>query len=111
MDEIFRDFLVTFTIVSAIFGVIYVHYMTRHREKMSMLDRGIELTELFNKDTKWVTLKYGMFITGFAIGIIVGNILYTTYDLSNIASYLSMTFLFGGLSLILNFFIEQKYKK
>lgn len=112
MDDIFRDFLVTFTIVAAIFGIIYVYFMTRHREKMAMLERGMDISEFSNKqDYKWITLKYGMLLVGFAIGILVGNILFIKYGLGNIVSYLSMTFLFGGASLITNFLIEKKYKK
>ena len=112
MDEIFRDFLVTFTIVAAIFGMVYIHYMTRHRERLAMMEKGLDPSELSQrKDARWISLKYGMLLIGVAVGMLVGNIVYETYDLSNIVSYLSMTFLCGGLSLVLYFIIEGKFKK
>jgi len=112
MNDIFRDFLVTFVIVAAVFGMVYVHYMTRHREKMTMLERGVDISEINNRSHyKWIALKYGMVMIGIAIGILVGNILFVKFGLGNIVSYLSMTFLFGGISLIINFIIEKKYKK
>lgn len=112
MNDIFRDFLVTFIIVAAIFGIIYIHYLTRHREKMAILDRGMDISEFFNKKNgKWLALKYGLLSIGISIGILMGNILFTKYGFGNIVSYLSMTFLFGGISLIANFLIEKKYKK
>ncbi len=112
MDEIFRDFLVTLIIVSAIFGIIYTYYITRHRERMTMMDKGIDLLELSSRTTKhWATLKYGMLLVGFAIGILMGNILSTKYELENVVSYSSMTFLSGGISLIIHFLIEKKFRE
>ncbi len=112
MDEIFRDFLVTFTIVAAVFGMVYMHYITRHRERLSMMEKGLDLSGLLaGKHARWTSLKYGMLLIGVAIGMLVGNIVYKQYDLSNIVSYLSMTLLCGGLSLVLYFIIEGKYKK
>jgi len=112
MDEIFRDFLVTFTIVAAVFGMVYMHYMTRHRERLAMMEKGLNPSELTaQKAARWTTLKYGMLLIGVAVGMLVGNWMYQSYDLSNIVSYLSMTLLFGGLSLVLYFIIEAKFKK
>lgn len=112
MDEIFRDFLVTFTIVTAVFGMVYIHYMTRHRERLAMMDKGLNPSELSSrKDVRWTTLKYGMLFIGIAVGMLVGNMVYVAYELSNIVSYLSMTLLCGGLSLVLYFIIEGKFKK
>lgn len=112
MDEIFRDFLVTFTIVAAIFAIIYTYFLTRHRERIAMMERGIDLSELSSKNaSRWTALKLGMLFIGIAIGMLVGNILYTHYELSDILSFLSMTFLFGGLSLVFYFLIENKYRK
>ncbi len=112
MDEIFRDFLVTFIIVAAIFGIFYVYFMTRHREKLILLEKGMDASEFYaKKDSKWISLKYGMLLIGLSLGILIGNIVDSIFDLGNIICYLSMTFLFGGLNLILYFLIEKKYKK
>lgn len=112
MDEIFRDFLVTFIIVAALFGIVYVYYLNRHRERVMMMERGLNLSELsLGKNSRWMALKFGILLTGLAIGILIGNLLYEYFGLTNIVSFLSMTLLFGGLGLILYFFIETKYKK
>lgn len=111
MDEIFRDFLVTFTIAAAIFGIIYVYFLTRHRERMTMMERGIDLSGLLAAKKGWTALKYGMLAIGIAVGILIGNILYEYYNFNTIVSFLSMTFLFGGISLVGYFLIETKYRK
>lgn len=112
MDEIFRDFLVSVSAFAAIFGIIYIYYITRHRERMYVLEKGVETPEfLTKKNNQWSTLKYGILLIGIAIGILIGNVLYNHLGLGSFISYLSMVFLFGGLSLISYFLIEKKYKK
>ncbi len=111
MDEIFRDFLVTFIIVAAIFGIVYVYFLTRHRERMKMMEQGIDLSEITSAKKGWIALKYGMFGIGLAIGFLVGNILYEYFDMNDIISFSSMSFLFGGISLVGYFLIETKYRK
>lgn len=112
MDEIFRDFLVTFIIVAALFGIVYVYYLTRHRERVIMMERGLDLADLSSgKRSKWNALKFGILLAGLAIGILVGNILHEYFGLSDKVSFLSMILMFGGLGLIIYFLIETKYKK
>ncbi len=112
MDEIFRDFLVTFIIVAASFGIVYVYYLNRHRERLMMMERGLDLSELSSgKNARWKALKFGILLTGLSVGILIGNFLYERFGLTDVVSFLSMTLLFGGLGLILYFFIETKYKK
>lgn len=112
MDETFIDFLVTFIIVAALFGIVYVYYLNRHRERIMMMERGLDLSELSSrKSSRWIALKFGILLTGLAIGILIGNILYEYFGLTDIVSFLSMTLLFGGLGLIIYFLLETKYKK
>jgi hypothetical protein len=47
---------------------------------------------------------------GVALGIIIGNALEESNVLEEEVAYLSMIFLFGGLSLILNYIIDKKIK-
>lgn len=111
MGEITRDAIVSIGAFAAIFGIIYVYLVTRHRERMGMLERGVEVSP-FNsiKIMNAQTLKYGMLLAGLAIGILMGGVL-KNYGLEKNTSYLSMTFLFGGLSLIANYLIVKKQNK
>jgi len=112
MHEITRDFLVSIAAFATAFGIIYVIVITRYRERMSMLEKGVDPAS-FNKpkgvDTR--TLKAGMVCVGIAMGLLMGNLLYKTDLLDKLVAYFSMTFLFGGISLIMNFIIEQKMKR
>jgi hypothetical protein len=109
MDEITRDAIVSIESFAAIFGIIYVYLMTRHRERMSMLEKGVPRSP-FNsvRYANFLTLKYGMLLVGIAVGMLMGHFVTYHFGISKSTGFLSMLFLFGGLSLILNYLINRK---
>lgn len=111
MEEVTRDLFVSIAAFAGIFGMVYVFLMTRHRERMSMLEKGVDPSLFaFKNNSKSVTLKFGMLCVGIALGILMANLLYKNDWLDRRVAYSSMTFLFGGASLILNFFIDRKIR-
>jgi hypothetical protein len=111
MQEVTRDLFVSIAAFAGIFGIVYVFLMTRHRERMSMLEKGVDSSVFMSKNnTKSQTLKFGMLCVGIAVGILIGNVLAESYFFDDSVAFLSMVFLFGGLSLILNFIIDRKIK-
>ena len=76
-----------------------------------MLEKGVDPSLFASRNAvpSW-TLKLGMLSVGIALGILIGNVLYRNYDVDRSVAYLSMIFLFGGVSLILNFVIARKIK-
>ncbi len=108
LDDI-KHIVITLGAFAGIFGIFYVFMMTRYRERMAMIERGVDAS-IFNGDSKSFspTLKFGMLFVGISAGIIFGEILHNYCDFSKGASFMSMIFLFGGLSLIGNFLIERK---
>jgi hypothetical protein len=109
MQEVTRDLFVSLAAFAGIFGIVYLFVMTRHKEHMSMLEKGVD-PSIFSskKKSKSYTLKLGMLSVGIAIGILLGNALYRAYWLDEAVAYLSMIFLFGGVSLILNSLIDRR---
>jgi hypothetical protein len=103
---------------ATVFGIMYVFYSTRSRERMALIEKGADAS-LFNtgKDgnsLSWnwskFTLKMGMLAMGIAVGIITGAILSNIGLLDEGAMYSSMIFFFGGLSLVLFYVIDRKSK-
>ena len=111
MHDITRDFLVSLAAFATIFGVIYLIVTTRHRERMSMLEKGVNPSVFgSNNGNGSTTLKFGMLSVGIALGILVGHWL-SKNDVIERQALFSMVYLFGGLSLILNFVIERKLRR
>jgi hypothetical protein len=103
---------------ATVFGIMYVHYTTRNKERMALIEKGADAS-LFNTGKEvtrlnynWgkFTLKTGMLFMGVALGIIAGAILSNAGVLNEGANYPSMIFFFGGLSLVLFYVIDRKSK-
>jgi len=102
-------------VFASIFGIFYVFLTTRNKERLSMIEKGADasmfLTRKGDRGNTYYTLKFGMLAVGIAIGLLVGSIIAETTNLPEEVAYFSMIFLFGGISLIVNHFMEVKQKK
>lgn len=103
---------------ATVFGILYVHYTTRNKERMALIEKGADAS-LFNTgkegmkfDFRWgkFTLKIGMLFMGIALGIMAGSLLSFAGVLDEDANYPAMIFFFGGLSLVLFYVIDRKSK-
>ncbi|HEV7381542.1 MAG TPA: DUF6249 domain-containing protein, partial [Dyadobacter sp.] len=83
----------------------------RYRERMAMIERNVNASIFTNKSTISPTLKFGMLLVGIALGILIGDILHDYYDFNRGTAFSSMTLLFGGISLIINFVIERRLNR
>lgn len=109
MDDILRDCIVSLAAIAAIFGILYVVLLTRHRERMALLERGLSPAEFSNKKgVLSATLRYGLLGVGVAVGILLGNSAASHLDVPRQGAFIAMMFLFGGISLIASFFIDRK---
>jgi hypothetical protein len=113
-----EQLIVFIAFFATVFGIIYVYYSTRNKERMALIEKGADAS-LFNtgregmkNNFNWskFTLKLGMLSLGLATGIIVAAILTNAGVLDEDANYGSMIFFFGGLSLVLFYIIDRKNK-
>ncbi len=109
--------VITVSFFAAIFGIMYMYYTTRNKERMALIEKGADASVFYpGKEKKgqinWgrFTLKTGMFFMGIGAGIIVAAIMSNAGVLNEGANYPSMIFLFGGLSLVLFYIIDRKNK-
>lgn len=107
--EVVRDAIVSIVLFAAVFGLIYVYLVSRHRERMSILEKNV--VSPFKAVDNINLLKYGIICLGIAAGTIAGYLLYDFGAVDENFAYTSMVFLFGGISLIVAFFVVQKQTK
>jgi hypothetical protein len=101
--------IITLGFFSAV--VLTVHYFVkaRNKEKMALIEKGVDISEIYSSKEKTnSTLKYGMFLVGIAIGLFLGNLLGNYTSINMVISYITMTLLFGGASLILFHWYNSK---
>ncbi len=93
-----------------VYAVIYINI--RKKERMALLEKGAD-PSIFQEPVshKQTSLRYGLFLIGLAIGILMGNVLEVSTELGPEASYFSMVFLFGGIALVISHFLGRKVSK
>jgi hypothetical protein len=96
-----------------VFAMLYVYLTTRNKERMAMIERGTDplVFKGTGKVSNFMTLKFGLFFIGIALGVLFGNILEAYTDLDDGAAYISMIFLFGGLGLVASYWFQSKKEK
>jgi hypothetical protein len=114
--KIMQAGIVFIALLATIFGIVYLFFTTRHKERLTLIEKGADAS-LFNtgketvkKQVSWAkfSLKIGMLFIGFAIGIISASVLADSNVLNPGAAYPSMILLFGGVSLVLFYLIDRK---
>lgn len=116
--NIMETTIVFIALFATVFGIMYVHYTSRNKERMALIEKGADASLFYKgkEGTKinfsWskFTLKVGMLFMGVALGIIIAAIMSNAGVLDEDANYPSMIFFFGGLSLVLYYIIDRKSK-
>lgn len=97
-----------------IFGIRYLS----NKEKMAMIERGIDPGSQKSTPKPFLSLKFGLLMVGVGLGLIVA--LFTVRGVFSanltdsetgqaVAVYFGCIFIFGGLGLIVSYMIEKKW--
>lgn len=101
-------------ILGTIFGFIYaiVHLSVRRKERMAMLAKGADPSMFHEKvRVKVTSLRYGLLLVGVGVGILLGNFLVDNAGFVPEVAYFSMTFIFGGIALIISYFMGKRIEE
>jgi len=101
------EVLIPISMFAAIFGVLYIFYMTRNKERLAMIEKGAD-PEIFAKRKSRNGVKLGLLAIGVAIGILTGQLIghATVMDLEPAVA--SMIFLFAGTGLVVEHYLAKK---
>lgn len=101
------DFLVGIAFFIVVYGIF--HLYVRRKERLALIDKGLTAAIFNSESNVSPSLKYGIFCIGIAIGFLMGEILAEFTHLNEGIAYLSMIFLFGGIGLVVYYFIAKKH--
>lgn len=103
--------LVPISMFALIFGIVYLH----KRERMAMIERGMDPRSYKPRSQTYTTLKSGLLLIGAGLGLFLAYILDHTSlafansgDDQNPAVYFALVAIFGGLGLFISYLIEKR---
>jgi|ERR1700743_508814 len=91
-----------------VFGIVYLY----KRERMAMIERGMDPRRYKPQTAPFQNLKWGMLLVGAGVGLFLAYLLDRTVFKStmddNEAIYFALIAIFGGLGLFASYRIEKK---
>jgi hypothetical protein len=104
--------LVPLALFAMVFGIVYL----AKRERMAMIERGMDPRRYKPQSAPFQNLKWGLLLIGAGFGLFLAYILDNTAfsrmgqmnDGGNTAIYFSLIALFGGVGLLVSYLIEKR---
>ncbi len=100
--------LVPLAMFALIFGIVYLS----RKERMAMIERGMDPRRYRPQSAPYQNLKWGLLLIGAGLGLFLAFMLDRTLFKStmndNEAIYFSLIAVFGGLGLFISYLIEKK---
>lgn len=93
------EFLIPVAFFAMIYGIVFL--LVRKKERLAMLQKGADASIFETSQKEPSSLKWGLLLVGFGIGILVGKILAVYTTLEEEPAFFSMVCLFGGAGLII----------
>ena len=104
-------------IVGSIFGVFYLYYSTRNKERLALIEKGADAS-IFMKGKqhtapiwKVLILNLALLLMGIGLGIIIGGIIKENLNVDADIAMPGCIFLFAGLGLFLGFNMTKNLDK
>ncbi len=107
-----QDFIVPVAMFAMIFGCVYIGVTSKHRQRMALIEKGMDPKLLFEK---YRSLRNGMLMAGIGVGLFFGYLMDRSMPQSGIDGdmgdtplpYFIMTLLCGGAALIGHHFLVR----
>jgi hypothetical protein len=104
--------LVPMAFFATIVLVVYIFYTNRSKERLALINKEIG-ADLLNRmpSASLYSFKTGFFLIGLGLGSLAGNFMAMLTTLEDGVAYFSMLMLFGGMSLVVFYFLEKRLVK
>ncbi|MFZ4549791.1 MAG: DUF6249 domain-containing protein [Bacteroidales bacterium] len=103
------EFLIPISFFAMILGIVYMSY--RKKERLALIQSGRDASVLKDDGRCYSSLKWGLLLFGVGLGLLIAEFMAKYQVMSPEAAYFSMASIFGGMALIIDFFIEKHRKE
>ena len=106
------EVLIPLIIFSAIFGIVFVVISARNRERMAVIDKGVNpkdfITQKSFRPSTYGILKWALLLVGLGLGLFIGSLIETYTEIQEEPAYFASALFFGGMGLVLAFLIQKR---
>jgi hypothetical protein len=101
-----EEILVPLGFFAMVVSIIYIQ--ADRKIKLSLIQHGADARTLKMSKTTDGSLRFGLLLIGVAVGILMGHLLVNNTDMQQEVAYFSMTFLFGGIALLISALLQKR---
>lgn len=112
------ELIVIPVIFGAIFGIFYLYYSTRNKERLALIEKGESASIFVKKSTKNITpfwkvfvLNLSVLLMGIGLGVFLALIIDTYTNLDSDAIYPATIFFMAGVGLFVGFSLTKNLEK
>ena len=118
LKQTIMEALIIFIIFGSIFAIAYLHYSTRNKERLALIEKGADASifvrgkrERTAPVWKVLILNLALLLMGVGLGTFIASILESYTNLDEAPLYLGTIFLMAGTGLLIGFFITKNLDK
>ncbi|MHB1108590.1 MAG: DUF6249 domain-containing protein [Lutibacter sp.] len=110
--------LVFISLFIVVFGIFYLHYSTRNKERLALIEKGADASIFFSAKAaqkkssvpiwKILILNMSVLLMGIGSGVFIGAILEAYTVIQEEVGYTGSIFLMAGLGLFIGFSLSKK---
>jgi uncharacterized protein DUF6249 len=109
--------LIPISMFIIIFGIFYLHYSTRNKERLALIEKGADASIFFSAKAqdkssvptwKVLTLNLSVLLIGIGVGVFMGAFLEAYTVIDEEVGYTGSIFLMAGLGLFTGFTLSKK---
>ena len=110
-----EEFIVMLILFGTIFGIAYVYLTTRNKERLALIEKGVDASLFSRKGSSFSIAKFilnvALLLIGIGIGVFLGNYISYSTGVKEEVAIPSMLFIFGGLGLVAGFFVTRRLER
>ncbi len=105
-----EDILIPLVVFATVFGVVYVIISARNRERMAMIEKGVNPKDFMTerRPNSYGVVKWALLLAGIGFGLFIGSLLETYTSIQEEPAYFASALFFGGAGLFIAFLIAKK---
>lgn len=90
----------------AVFAILYVYWTTRTKERLALVEKGLDAGIFKGECSQLALVKWGIFLIAIGIGVVAGFAL--SRAINEVVAFFTAILVCGGLGLIVAYLVTNK---
>ena len=93
----------------ALFAILYVYWTTRTKERLALIEKGLDAGIFKGECSLYALVKWGIFLIAIGLGVVVGFALSRVID--EVVAFFTAILVCGGVGLIVAYVFTSRLMK